>query len=224
MDRVSPSRAVPLLLAVAVGLSALSGCAIRPATSTAAPGTVTCDYRPGSTPAKPVDPPDWQEVPATGTAPVTFDLGDVKLQGELDRAAAPCTVNSFESLATQGFYTGSECHRLVTSGIFILQCGDPTGTGRGGPGYVFNDEVKPDATYPAGTIAMANSGKDTNGSQFFFVYDDTQLPPNYTVFGHLDDAAVEELRNRATQGHDASGGNREGRPNVPTQIKAITLG
>ena len=143
--------AVPLLLPAL--LLAAAGCAVQPVTKTAAPGTVTCDYRPGGTPAKPVDPPEWQQVSAEGTVPVTFDLGDVKLQAELDRSLAPCTVNSFVSLATQGYYTGTSCHRLATSGIFILQCGDPTGTGRGTPGYAFNDEVSPDTTYPAGAIA-----------------------------------------------------------------------
>ncbi|MFZ2749380.1 MAG: peptidylprolyl isomerase [Propioniciclava sp.] len=214
---------IPLLLGCLLAAST-TACAIRPAISTASPGTVTCDYRPSGTPAKPVDAPDWQNVPATGTTPVTFDLGDVTLQGELDRGAAPCTVNSFESLATQGFYAGTSCHRLSTSGIFILQCGDPTGTGRGGPGYTFNDEVASDATYPAGTIAMANSGRDTNGSQFFFVYADSPLPASYTVFGHLDQAAIEALGDRAYQGQDASNADGTGRPLVPTELVSVTLG
>lgn len=212
-----------MLLACALAAST-TACAIRPVSSTASPGTVTCDYRPSGAPAKPVDPPDWQNVPATGTVPVTFDLGDVALQGELDRGAAPCTVNSFESLATQGFYAGTSCHRLSTSGIFILQCGDPSGTGRGGPGYTFNDEVKPGTLYPAGTIAMANSGRDTNGSQFFFVYEDSPLPANYTVFGHLDQASTDAVADRAYQGHDASNPDGTGRPLVPTEFVSVTLG
>lgn len=214
--------AVPLLLPAL--LLAAAGCAVQPVTKTAAPGTVTCDYRPGGTPAKPVDPPEWQQVSAEGTVPVTFDLGDVLLQAELDRSVAPCTVNSFVSLATQGYYTGTSCHRLATSGIFILQCGDPTGTGRGTPGYVYNDEVSPDTTYPAGAIAMANAGKNTNGGQFFFIYADTPLPPNYTVFGHLDAASTEAIGERANQGHDASNPDGTGHPLVPTEFKAVTLG
>ncbi|QIK73331.1 peptidylprolyl isomerase [Propioniciclava coleopterorum] len=218
------NRRLLALLLLPVLLVAATGCALRPVNRTPAAGTVTCDYRPGGTPAKPVDPPAWQDVPASGTEPVTFDLGDVKLQGELDRGVAPCTVNSFASLVTQGFYTGSECHRLSTSGIFILQCGDPTGTGSGTPGYVFDDEVTPDTTYPAGTIAMANMGRNTNGSQFFFVYADTPLPPNYTVFGHLDQAATEAVAERAFQGHDASNRDGTGRPLVPTVLRSVTLG
>lgn len=218
IPRLATALLVPALLLVA------AGCALQPVSKTAAPGTVTCDYRPGGTPAKPVDPPQWREVPASGTEAVTFDLGDVKLQAELDRSIAPCTVNSFVSLAEQGYYTQTSCHRLSTSGIFILQCGDPTGTGRGGPGYVFNDEVKPDTTYPAGAIAMANSGKNTNGGQFFFIYADTPLPPQYTVFGHLDAASTEAVAERAYQGHDASYPDGTGQPLVPTEFKSVTLG
>lgn len=216
-------RPAILLLPLALFVS-MAGCALRPATSTAAPGTVTCDYRTGGAPSKPVDPPPWQAVAATGSTHVTFDLGDAKLEADLDRAKAPCTVNSFESLATQGYYTGTECHRLSTSGIFILQCGDPTGTGKGGPGYAFDDEVSPDTKYPAGSIAMANAGPNTNGSQFFLVYADTPLPPKYTVFGQLDQASTEVIAERAHQGHDASFPDGTGRPLVPTSFKSVTLG
>lgn len=193
-------------------------------TGSGAPGTVTCAYRTSGTPAKPVDPPSATDVPATGTTTVTIDFGDAKVEATLDRAAAPCTVHSFESLAAQGYYNGSSCHRLSTKGIFILQCGDPTGTGRGGPGYAYNDELEKTSTYPAGTLAMANAGPNTNGSQFFFVYDDTPLPPNYTVFGYLDAANNQVISDRAFQGHDASYPDGTGKPNLPTSITSVVSG
>jgi peptidyl-prolyl cis-trans isomerase B (cyclophilin B) len=97
--------------------------------------------------------------------------------------AAPCTTYSFRFLASRGYYNRTHCHRLTTEGSYVLQCGDPTGTGAGGPGYAFNDENLTGATYPAGTVAMANAGPNTNGSQFFFTWKDTTLQPDYTPFG-----------------------------------------
>ena len=192
--------------------------------ASAAPGTVNCEYRPGGEPAKPVDLPEGTGVPATGTSSMVIDFGDAKVNVTLDRAAAPCTVNSFESLAAQGYYNDTECHRLSTQGMFILQCGDPTGTGSGRPGYSFDDELDRTTGYPAGVLAMANAGPDTNGSQFFFVYGDTRLSPNYTVFGTLDDAGIQTISDRAFQGHDASNPDGTGRPNLPTVIRSITSG
>ncbi|MFT3877936.1 MAG: peptidylprolyl isomerase [Propioniciclava sp.] len=216
---------IRLSLVPAVLALALAGCAVSPPTGgVSANGTVRCDYRPGGSPATPVDLPPVTDVPATGTATLTLDLGDTQVRVELDRAAAPCTVNSFESLAQQGYFNGTECHRLSTQGIFILQCGDPTGTGRGGPGYAFNDELAQTKDYPAGTVAMANSGRDTNGSQFFLVYADTPLPPQYTAFGRMDTAGIEAIAQRAEQGHDASYPDGTGRPNVPTVITSVVSG
>lgn len=105
--------------------------------------------------------------------------GDIKL--ELNPAEAPMTVNNFVTLARDGFYDGVTFHRVVPG--FVIQGGDPTGTGRGGPGYQFKDEpVK--RPYRAGTVAMANAGPNTNGSQFFICLEDQGgLPPNYTIFG-----------------------------------------
>lgn len=184
---------------------------------------VGCDYRRAGEPARPVDPPP-ATAPATGTTAVTlsFAVGDVTIT--VDRAQAPCTVNSFESLATQGFYTGTRCHRLADNGLFMLQCGDPTGTGGGGPGYTFADEVDPKADYPAGTVAMANAGPDTNGSQFFLVYQDSPLPAAYTVFGHLDDASTAVVGRIAAEGQDGSWGDGTGRPNNLAAITAVRLG
>lgn len=154
---------------------------------------------------------------ATGSVKATLHLsaGDVALT--LDGADAPCTVNSFLSLAAQGYFDKTRCHRLTTSGIFVLQCGDPTGTGRGGPGYSFADELKaaqalkddaaaPGAkNYAAGTLAMANAGPDTNGSQFFLVYADSPLPPAYSVFGTFDKAGLKVVRAIAAKGLGTDG-------------------
>ena len=113
---------------------------------------------------------------------------------------SPCTVNSFASLIGQKYFNDTKCHRLTTSpDLAVLQCGDPKGDGTGGPGYQFaneypTDQYPPDdpklkepVVYPRGTLAMANAGPGTNGSQFFMVYKDSQLPPNYTVFGKIQD-------------------------------------
>ncbi|MFI7002098.1 peptidylprolyl isomerase [Nocardia sp. NPDC050175] len=98
---------------------------------------------------------------------------------------APQTVNSFAFLSNEQYFNHTRCHRITTNGIFVLQCGDPTATGTGGPGYQIADENLAGATYPAGTVAMANAGPNTNGSQFFLVYKDSPLPPSYTPFGRI---------------------------------------
>jgi peptidyl-prolyl cis-trans isomerase B (cyclophilin B) len=135
--------------------------------------------------------------------------------------SAPCTANSFTSLTEQGYYDGTPCHRLVTAGIFVLQCGDPSGTGRGGPGYRFPDELSGKETYPAGTLAMANAGPDTNGSQFFIVYRDSPLPPSYTVFGQVDAAGLAVVRSIAKAGSDDSNGAGDGAPLQKVVITSV---
>lgn len=238
MDRSRLQRGTRILLVSAL-LVAAAGCAParestpssggapaeQAAPTTAAPTgeTVACAYPRSGEPAKPVDPPESRAV-AAGTAAVTlsFAAGDVTLQ--MDRAAAPCAINSFESLAAQGYYTGTACHRLADNGLFMLQCGDPTGTGMGGPGYRFADELAPDTTYPAGTVAMANAGPDTNGSQFFLVYQDSRLPPAYTVLGHLDEESIGVVGRIAAEGQDGSNADGTGRPNNAAVITAVKLG
>ncbi len=125
--------------------------------------------------------------------------GDINV--DLDAGATPCTVNSFLSLAEQGYFDGTDCHRLTTQGIWVLQCGDPTGTGSGGPGYAFDDELTGAETYPAGTLAMANAGPGTNGSQFFLVYEDSLgLPPDYTVFGTISPEGLKVVQEIGAKG------------------------
>lgn len=102
--------------------------------------------------------------------------------------AAPVTITVMSQLARGGYFDRTLCHRLTTEGIFVLQCGDPTATGSGGPTFRYRDENLPPASednYPEGSVAMANSGPNTNGSQFFLVYKDTTLGPNYTLWGKI---------------------------------------
>ncbi len=189
----------------------------------AAEAGVPCEYvADGYAPAKKVDLPAPTTL-YTGAVAATIatDQGDIPV--ELDAAAAPCTVHSFLSLAEQGFFDDTPCHRLTTAGIFVLQCGDPTGTGTGGPGYSFADELSGDETYGAGTLAMANAGPNTNGSQFFIVYDATELPPNYTAFGTVDDAGLEVVTTIAAEGSDDSNGPGDGSPVTPVTITGVTV-
>ncbi|HXV94503.1 MAG TPA: peptidylprolyl isomerase [Pseudonocardia sp.] len=169
------------------------------------PATVSCEYPEGGAAAKEATPPPTADVSAEGTVAVTLRTGQGEVPLTLDRALAPCTVNSFVSLAEQGYFDGTPCHRLTTSpGLQVLQCGDPSGTGSGGPGYSFADETFPGLTYGRGVLAMANAGPDTNGSQFFMVYGDAQLPPDYTVFGSIDPAGLEVIDTIARAGHDGA--------------------
>src|ERR1700722_660842 len=136
--------------------------------------------------------------------------------------AAPCTTFSFRFLASQGYYNFTHCHRLTTQGIYVLQCGDPTGTGSGGPGYAFNDENLTGATYPAGTDAMANAGPNTNGSQFFFTWQNTDLQPDYTPFGTVI-GGMNVLQKIAAAGDDEQNGPGDGYPNDYTAFLNVEI-
>ncbi|MFJ1455902.1 peptidylprolyl isomerase [Nocardia sp. N2S4-5] len=138
---------------------------------------------------------------------------------DLDAARAPRTVNSFVFLSGEQYFDHTRCHRLTTEGIFVLQCGDPTGTGSGGPGYRFDDENLAGATYPAGTVAMANAGPNTNGSQFFLVYSDSRLPANYTPFGRVS-AGMDVLQNIAAGG--TKDGSGDGAPSTDVVFESVT--
>ncbi|MGF1431614.1 peptidylprolyl isomerase [Kitasatospora sp. LaBMicrA B282] len=156
---------------------------------------------------------------ANYTATLNTSCGAVTFQ--LDAAKAPHTVNSFVYLAGQNFFDHTKCHRLVTQGIYVLQCGDPTGTGTGGPGYKFTDENLTGASYPAGTVAMANSGPNTNGSQFFLVYKDSPLPPNYTPFGKIT-GGMDVLTNIAAAGENDANNPGDGAPNANVVLNSVT--
>jgi peptidyl-prolyl cis-trans isomerase B (cyclophilin B) len=136
--------------------------------------------------AKSINPPEIKGPFKNKTFTFTTNCGDVVV--EADGKSAPITVTALSALAAGGFFDKTLCHRLTTENIFVLQCGDPTATGLGGPNFTYRDENLPTAeenNYPAGVVAMANSGQNTNGSQFFIVYEDTSLPPSYTIWGKV---------------------------------------
>lgn len=176
------------------------------------------------TSARPATAPPSGGVPTSGEVTAVIAMTEGTVRVVLDRAAAPCTVNSFVSLARQKFYDKTRCHRLVDSGIFVLQCGDPTGSGSGGPGYTYADETDGTESYTGGVVAMANGGPNTNGSQFFFVYEPSDgLDPNYTIFGRMDDTSRRVVARMALEGQDGSLGRDGGKPNNPSEIISVTL-
>ena len=194
---------------------------------TGSASTVTCDYPADAQgAAKKVEAP-----PATptvsGTVDATIATSAGTLNATLDADKAPCTVNSFVSLAEQGYFDNTPCHRLTTAKtqIFVLQCGDPTGTGTGGPGYTIPDEFSPSDTYGPGTLAMANTGQpNSGGSQFFIVYEQTPLPPSYTVFGTISPAGVKAVQKVAAKGTDNAFGQGDGHPKEKVTITKVTTG
>ncbi len=212
----------PLLLLLAVLLLALTAGCGDEKTSTPKSSSGQCEYTESGEAAKKVDPPPSDpEADAPTEVTIATDQGDVKVS--LDADKAPCAVNSFLSLAKQGFFDDTKCHRLTTGGrgsLNVLQCGDPTGTGTGGPGYTFDEELvdadprlqpcygqtSPDSgkeycTYPAGTVAMAKgSAPGTSGSQFFLVYEDSILDASYTVFGRMSAAGLKVVQSVAAKG------------------------
>jgi peptidyl-prolyl cis-trans isomerase B (cyclophilin B) len=220
--------------------SAAPGTPVAPGTlpAFAAPAGLgeNCQYPASAEEAgKRVNPPRTGKVPtdpAEISASMSTDQGNIGLL--LDNGKAPCTVNSFASLAQQGYFDNTPCHRLTTAEqLKVLQCGDPTGAGTGTPGYSFANEYptnqyQPDdptlmepVLYPRGTLAMANAGPDTNGSQFFLVYQDSKLPPNYTVFGTIDETGLATLDKIAEAG--VAGGGDDGAPATPVTVKSILL-
>ena len=155
-----------------------------------------------------------------------FDVRFITTQGiitvQMLTDKASCTTFSFRFLASGGYFSKTHCHRLTTQGIYVLQCGDPTGTGSGGPGYAFNDENLAGATYPAGTVAMANAGPNTNGSQFFFTWKDTTLAPDYTPFGTVI-SGLDVLQKIAAAGDDSQNGPGDGYPNRYTVYRVVQI-
>ena len=157
--------------------------------------------------------------------PKTFTLktncGDIEITTVGSKA--PYTLTSLATLAEAGFYDGSLCHRLTTQGLFVLQCGDPTATGSGGPTYTVGDENLPQEVannYPAGTVAMANSGPNTNGSQFFLVFDDTTLGAAYTIWGTIT-KGLDTVKAIAAAG--VAGGGGDGTPALTVAIDKVVV-
>jgi peptidyl-prolyl cis-trans isomerase B (cyclophilin B) len=228
---------VVLGIAIAAALlrrtSATSTAASPAATSTPTPSASAgasnaANPCPTPTVKAPATPKSWKTAPAKTAADgkswklmLMTTCGDVV--ATLDGAKAPQAVSSAIFLSRNGFWNGSPCHRLVTEGIYVLQCGDPTGTGTGGPGYSFGpvENAPKDGVYPAGTIAMARSSSpDSNGSQFFIVYKASSLPaPGYTVMGKVTSGL--DVVQKVAQGGAQGGG--DGKPLRPISIMSTTV-
>ncbi|MGN6613286.1 MAG: peptidylprolyl isomerase [Angustibacter sp.] len=222
--------AVVAVLVVAAGaylLTRLTGgdgstpaTATSPSASASASGSPTPTRSPQSFPSA---PPKSLAAGAQWTAKLATSAGDITLQ--LDGKKAPQTVSSFVFLSQKSFYDDTTCHRLTTQGLYVLQCGDPTGTGTGGPGYQYGIENAPaDGHYPAGTVAMARSSDpNSNGSQFFLVYKDTSLPTEgggYTIFGKVTQG-LDVLRQIAAAG--TADGSGDGAPKQAVTIDSIKV-
>jgi peptidyl-prolyl cis-trans isomerase B (cyclophilin B) len=202
-----------------------------------------------NTNVKDVGTPPTTGIAKSGVKPMTITTNLGPIEAELDLAKAPCTAASFAYLAGKKFFDNTKCHRLTTSGIYVMQCGDPSGTGSGGPTYSFVDEnlpvVPPPTTEPSanpaaspsaappptnlyarGTLAMANSGANTNSSQFFIVYKDgSGLEAKYSIFGHVT-KGLEIVDKVAADGVADPGGqpSTDGPPKTEVQIQSLTLG
>jgi peptidyl-prolyl cis-trans isomerase B (cyclophilin B) len=192
-------------------------------TAEAEPAT-HCVYTAAGTAARKVSlPPSTPNDKATYAATINTNRGAIVI--DLLNSKATCTVNSFVHLAEAAFFNKSPCFRLSTADPYMLQCGDPTGKGSGGPGYEFGNENLSGATYTAGTVAMANvSGEaDSNGSQFFLVYKDSPLSPDYTPFGKIV-SGLNILQTVAKAGYGpplSSGGG--GAPKESVEIESVTI-
>jgi peptidyl-prolyl cis-trans isomerase B (cyclophilin B) len=228
------------LLAVVPVLALSAGCGSDDSTTTPKAEKGQCSYTDTGDAAKKVklpsaDPAEDEPTDLT----IATDQGDVPVS--LDADKTPCTAHSFVSLAKQGYFDKTSCHRLTAENIFVLQCGDPTGTGRGGPGYQFDDELldqdarlqpclgqvdpqsgKEVCTYTAGTLAMANGGPGTNGSQFFLVYKDSPLPAAYTAFGRMSAAGLKVVQQVAAAGATAPDQTGNTAPKQPVKITSVT--
>lgn len=234
MVRRHGMRARALATLCVVFVLTMAGCAQAPSSPArdAVPSgaTTTCHYTSSGQPSKAVDPPDGRSVPTTGTVVLTFTMSLGPVVMTLNRADAPCAVHSMESLAAQNFFTDTSCHRLTTEGIFVLQCGDPSGTGDGGPGFVFAPELgaakalcqggdDQSCVYPRATVAMAAPEK--SGSQFFIVYQDSKMAPNYPVLGTIDTKGLTIVRGIASRGVAPSASPS---PAAPATIQQVVAG
>lgn len=211
--------------------------ALQKERSTALDPTVTCTYTEDGQGEFYKGLPQTENVSTEGTVDLTLDTTAGPVGMTLDRSVSPCTVNAIEFLAKEGYYNDTVCHRLTTEGIHVLQCGDPSGSGSGGPGFSFPDEYpadddaenqQPTVLYERGTIAMANSGPNTNGSQFFLNYGDSPLPPAYTYFGTINEEGLATLDKIAEAGIAEDGeamsmGPGDGAPKEEVKINSVNI-
>jgi peptidyl-prolyl cis-trans isomerase B (cyclophilin B) len=208
------------------------------ATATTSAAAVTepathCAYTSTESSGKPSLPTTAPNYKAAYTATINTNVGKIAIN--LLNSKATCTVNSFVHLAETNFWNNTQCHRVSDSeGLYMLQCGDPTAAasqklscssttlGTGGPGYQFADENLKGATYKAGTVAMANGGANTNGSQFFLVFKDTTLSPGYTPFGTIT-SGLDILQNVAKAGTTCTFSSGGGVPKEKVVINSVTI-
>ncbi|WP_308607220.1 peptidylprolyl isomerase [uncultured Corynebacterium sp.] len=193
--------------------------------------TVTCEYPETGDASREVPTPNGKDIPAKGEVTVNFATKQGDIEMTLDRSLAPCTVNAITDMISAKYYDDTVCHRMTDGTIFVLQCGDPTGKGAGGPGFQFANEYPTDesddaamaqpALYPKGSIAMANAGEDTNGSQFFINYKDSTLPPAYTYFGDLTEKGQKTIDAIAAKG--VKDGQSDGEPAEEVRITKATI-
>jgi len=237
---IGPALAIVVIGGAAVWIvAALGKDDDKKSTEAGAPpaGTVACTWIPedGSSGAKVKDvgtpPPN---VPNVGKATMTMDTNLGAITADVDQSKAPCTAGAFTYLASKQFWDNTKCHRLTTEGIKVLQCGDPTATGKGwresdgsgGPSFRYAEEnlpVNAKPAYPKGTIAMAKtSAPSSTGSQFFIVYEDTDLPPDYTVLGTIS-KGMDIVEGVAKAGTDNANGPGDGHPKKEVGIKTLTM-
>ncbi len=227
---IGASFAIVLVILGVFGLSKWTGSSNKKSTSaSSAPSATPASACAKVTPATVAKPQQFKAPPPASlaahrswTATVKTTCGTMTFL--LDGQKAPQTVSSFIFLARKGFFDNTTCHRVTTSGLYVLQCGDPTGTGNGGPGYGFGIENAPKAgTYPAGTIAMARtSDPKSNGSQFFIVYQDSTLPTTgggYSIFGTVTSGSQVVL-DVAAGGANPQG---DGAPKIPINITSVSV-
>jgi peptidyl-prolyl cis-trans isomerase B (cyclophilin B) len=221
-----------------------SSAATKPSDDAEAAGKTTdgpCAYKenPAEKPEKdPGMPEDPKDTPKKGTVGVDLKTSQGDIEMTLDRAKAPCTVQSMEHLVKEKYFDGTKCHRMVASaGLKVLQCGDPKGDGTGGPGYSIPDELPKDlaaapggqaggqplSVYKRGMLAMANAGPETGGSQFFIVSGDSTLPPSYTVFGEISASGMKVVDKIAKGGITAGQSPEDGAPKLPVDIETATV-
>jgi peptidyl-prolyl cis-trans isomerase B (cyclophilin B) len=187
-----------------------------------------CAYAESASEKPPKDPgmpDDPSQTPKDGTVSVTFKTNQGDIPVTLDRAKAPCTVQSIEHLVTSKFYDETTCHRLTASeGLKVLQCGDPLGSAAAlAPGPAGQDGTQT-VVYPRGSIAMANAGANTGGSQFFLVYGDSTLPPNYALFGTVEAAGLTTIDKIAAGGiTPGQNGPQDGTPVQPVKISQAVV-
>nr|WP_106849370.1 peptidylprolyl isomerase [Blastococcus sp. Marseille-P5729] len=182
-----------------------------------------CGYVADGTGEPTVGMPSDEDLEETGTVDLAVATNRGELTIELDRSKAPCAVNSFVFLTEAHFFDNTICHRLTSGSFGVLQCGDPTGSGMGGPGYRFNEETPTAADpYPEGTVAMANSGQPgTTGSQFFICYTSCSvLPPSYSAVGTVTEG-LEVVKTIAAEGTD--NGSQDGAPMNEVRIETLSL-